>query len=142
MLARSRHHGVEVAATLDTLWWTFDEGLAWDALKWWEIDQAHWSSEDEQLRVLAVRGERIYLAVDPDSRVAEVVRERIMASIIASVVVEVGSGVHVTFRSTENGVVAQLRWSQESDLADPALVALAHARVGSVAGELGLELHA
>jgi hypothetical protein len=42
--------------------------------------------------------------------VPEVVRERVMASIIASIDLEVGAGVRATYRATPTGVRVQLRW--------------------------------
>lgn len=137
VLARSTHAAGTVAATIDALWW--HDG-AWHSLQWWQIEQALWTSAEERLTVVpaAAPDQVLLLTVDPESRLPEVVRERVMASILASVVLEVGAGVQVSFRSSPQGTIVQQRWRvpAEAEVLGGALAAA----VRESAANLGIDL--
>jgi hypothetical protein len=140
ILAESEHLGVRCSGTLERLWWTDTPDSDWQSVYWWQIEQALWNSETEELQVIPVSGTPILLLVSPKSSLPEVVRERVMASIIASVPVEVGAGVHVTFRSTPTGVIVQSQWSRMDQAGDERLRGEFVAAVRGLAADLGLEI--
>jgi hypothetical protein len=140
ILADSEHHGMRSAATLERLWWIDSPESTWHSLQWWQIEQAFWNSEEEQLRVLPVDGEPLLLSVSPKSPLPEVVRERVMASIISSVPVEVGAGVQVTFRSSPEGVRVQSQWTKPEQASDPRFQGVFSTALRILAADLGLEI--
>jgi hypothetical protein len=141
ILAESEHQGMRSAATLERLWWMNSNEADWQSLQWWQIEQAFWNSEEEQLRVLPVHGEPILLSISPKSALPEVVRERVMASIISSIPVEVGAGVQVTFRSSPEGVQVQSQWAKAEQATDPRFQGEFAALLRSLAADLGLEIN-
>lgn len=139
VLARSEHRGVEIAATREAIWWRMD-GQTWQRLGWWEIEQAFWRAEDEQLRVVPVTGEAVLLPVGDTSRLPEVVRERVMSSILATVPIDVGQGAQVTFRQSPSGVIAQVKWGAQQSGEETSLAAALNRAVREAAGNLGIDL--
>jgi hypothetical protein len=126
---------------MEALWWRGSVDPTWQHLPWWEIEQAFWRSEDEQLRVVVVgQIDPLLLSVSPDSRLPEVVRERVMASILSSLAIPVASGVQVTFRVTPDRAIAQSKWAVPQESEDPRHQQALAAAVRESAGDLGIDL--
>lgn len=138
-LATSHHEGTEVVATTRELWWSRDGGR-WQVLPWWAIEQAFWTSEDEKVRIVAAEmvHEPVALPVQPDSLLPELVRERVMSSIIASVVLDEVGQVQATFRGTPEGTRVQVRWMRPEEEAAHGHLLLPALR--ETAATLGIDL--
>lgn len=130
--------GEVVAGTLRALYVPGPARIAWE-----EVDEAGWDAEEERLTVRTTDDRTLVLDLDDATRLLQLVRERVTASVVLQRHVPVSGrlGVRVAVRRRGDGSLVL------TDVLDPGLDpdrpavrdAVARARA-DLAGELGLDL--
>ena len=132
--------GSWVAATRDALL------LPGRRIDWASVAHAEWSDDDAMLRIDQLGGtageqDTSQLVVDEPGRLPETVRERVMASIVASrhVAIQGRAGVRVVARRApgEEALVWQVVVDRGLDPADPGVIAAGEAAIADLRRDLG-----
>ena len=124
-----------VAGTREALY------VAGQRLPWEQVRAASWDQDSGLLTVVGTAGDVRRIAVDGPTRLLQLVRERVTASVVLQRVVALPRGTARVVARRAGGGRREITWSVEyddvPDPEDPAVVALVRAALGSAQDDLG-----